>query len=220
MTSGIIVAAGRGRRMGKDINKVFLKIKGKEILKYTVDTFLECSSIDEIVVVTGKEDISFCEEMFSDAKKSIKVVAGGETRQESVYNGIIAASGDIVAIHDGARALITKELVSSAVEDAKTYGASALGVVAKDTIKLSDEEGFIKETLDRSHTYQIQTPQVFKREEIKRAHEIYGEKEVTDDCALAEMMGIRIKITQGSYENIKITTPEDLLSAEGILSKR
>lgn len=216
----MIVAAGKGTRMGASENKVFLKINEKTVLEHTVDAFFKCDEIDEIIIVTGKEDIKRCEELFPTPNKTLKVVCGGKERKNSVYNGIMASSGDIVAIHDGARALISEDLVHNAVVECKKYKAAALGVVAKDTIKIISEDGFIKETLDRKHTCQIQTPQVFDKDLIIKAHQMGENFEATDDCVLVEKIGIKVKIVQGSYENIKITTPEDMLLAEKILNSR
>lgn len=220
MISGIIVAAGRGRRMGASENKVFLKLLGRTVIEHTVAVFEKCRDIDEIIVVTGKEDILRCKNLLKRTAKQLKIIAGGETRQQSVYNGIQAAEGDIVAIHDGARPLVTPELVSQAVDACRKYKAAALGVPAKDTIKLADADGFIEKTLERSRTYNIQTPQVFDKELIKKAHENGKDTEATDDCMLAEADGARVKIVDGSYENIKLTTPEDMTAAEAILEKR
>ena len=140
-------------------------------------------------------------------------------RGESVQNGLKEATGNVVAIHDGARALITKEDIEKVIKDAVEFGAAALGVKCKDTLKQADENGFISATIDREFLYNIQTPQVFKLSEIRKMYEECNEI-FTDDCALAQMFGRKVKITEGSYDNIKITTPEDLELAERILKKR
>lgn len=218
MVSGIIVAAGKGTRMGAAVNKVLLKIFGKSIIEYTIEAFENCVDTDEIILVIGKDDeAEFCEIL----KKypNVKYVFGGKTRRESVLNGLKAAESDYVAVHDGARALITPELISKVIADGKKYGAATLGVKAKDTVKLIDENGFVVHTTDRNSTYQTQTPQVFKKSLIISAHEQVND-DATDDAALAEKMGIKVKMTDGCYENIKITTPEDLISAKEILKER
>ena len=220
MASGIIAAAGKGTRMGGSENKVFLKILGKTVLEHTVDAFFRCSEIEEIIIVTGKEDIDRCRELFKKSPKPVKVVCGGETRQKSVYNGIVEAKGDIVAIHDGARALIEPELIKKAIDECKICSAAALGVNVKDTIKIISKDGFIINTPEREFTYQIQTPQVFSRDLILKAHKEGENFAVTDDCALVERLGIPVKAVAGSYENIKLTTPEDMILAEGIMKKR
>lgn len=217
MVSAVIVAAGKGERMRAGTNKAYLPIYGKTIIELAVAPFEECTKIDEIIVVT--DDTQKCKNLLSRFSKVKAVVLGGKTRKESVKNGLYAAKGEFCAIHDGARALITKEEIEKVIDDAKEYGASALGVKCKDTIKRADKDGFIIETQDREFLYRIQTPQVFKKAEILKAHE-EATGDFTDDCAVLESFGKRIKITEGSYENIKITTPEDLAVAEIILKKR
>lgn len=220
MVSAVIAAGGKGSRMGADKNKVYLKLCGIEMLLYTVTAFNLNSSIDEIIVVTGEGDIERCRNLLKSCDKVSAVTEGGNTRQQSVYNGISKASGDIILIHDGARALISQKEITSVIEDCAKYGAAAVGVKVKDTLKLA-ENGFITGTADRENTYQIQTPQAFKADIIKRAHKnaINNGFDFTDDCRAAEEIGVKIKITEGSYENIKITTPEDMVIAEGIISK-
>lgn len=218
MTSGIIVAAGRGRRMGASVNKVLLTLNEKTIIEYTAEAFENCDDIDEIILVIGKDDKESFNEILKKHQK-IKTVFGGDTRQESVLAGLKAASGDIAAIHDGARALITPELISKVIKDAKKYGAATLGVKSKDTVKIINSDGIVKLTTDREYTYQTQTPQVFDRMVIMSLH-TSNPKAATDDASLAENAGISVKMTEGSYENIKITTPEDLILAKGILKSR
>lgn len=216
--TAVIVAAGRGTRMGADKNKVFLELSGKTILENTVEVFENCGLINEIVVVTN--DIEECKSLLIGFKKVKSIVAGGSTRQESVKNGLSSTTCDIVVIHDGARALIREQEISETILAAEKYGAAAVGVKCKDTLKKADKNGFIAGTVDREFIYNIQTPQVFKFKEIKRMHSLAEDKSFTDDCALAESFGTRIKIVDGSYDNIKITTPEDLQIAEKILEKR
>lgn len=216
MVSGIIVAAGKGRRMGAPYNKVFIKLLNKKIIEYTIRAFVNCKDIDEIILVIGAEDIEKCRKLFK-RYHSVKVIAGGETRRASVLNGIEAASGEWVAIHDGARALITPKLISDAVKAGIAYGAATLGVPAKDTVKVINEDGTVKLTPDRTYLYMTQTPQVFEKELIKAAHEASGNLPATDDASLVERLGKPVKMVEGSYTNIKITTPEDLILAKGIL---
>ena len=204
--------------MGGVKNKVFLELGEKTVIEHTLSTFFSCEVIDEIILVTRECDIELCKNF-----KNIKVIAGGKTRQESVYRGLCEAKdSDIVAIHDGARALILKETIESSIADAKKYNAAAVGVSSKDTLKLVDDNGFIEKTIDREKVYQIQTPQVFKTGEIISAHEkaIKENFIATDDCMLYEKYIGKVKITDGSYDNIKLTTPEDMQIAENILKKR
>ena len=209
MVSVIIAAGGKGTRMGADINKVYLKVLGKEILVYTIEAFQKNKNIDEIIVVTGTNDIDRCRELVKKygLSKVVSVIEGGTTRQK-----------DIVAIHDGARPLISQGEIDAVINDCCEYDAAAVGVSVKDTLKMVDENGFIASTIDRELVCSIRTPQVFKRNIIVDAHQKAIEEsfEATDDCGLAELCGVKIKITNGSSENIKVTTPEDIVVAEGI----
>ncbi|MDD6214783.1 MAG: 2-C-methyl-D-erythritol 4-phosphate cytidylyltransferase [Firmicutes bacterium] len=216
--TAVIVAAGRGTRMGVNFNKVFLPLFGRTILETTVSVFDDCNVIDEIVVVNN--DAEECARLLKPFKKVSAVVCGGNSRQESVRSGLSAAHGEFVLIHDGARALITKPEIENVLTSAEKYGAATVGVKCKDTLKRADSDGFIAETVDREFIYNIQTPQVFRTEEIKKMHEAVENEVFTDDCALAEQFGSRIKIVDGSYDNIKITTPDDLILAEKILRIR
>lgn len=216
--AAIIVAAGSGTRMGAGKNKVFLTLFGKSILENTIETFENCPDIDDIVVVTN--DVAECDKLLSPYKKVKRIVPGGKTRQESVKCGLLAAKGDIAVIHDGARALIRCEEIAAVVCACKEFGAAAVGVKSKDTLKKASEDGFIEKTLDREFVYNIQTPQVFMYDEILDFHQNAKVNTFTDDCALAESFGKRIKIVDGSYDNIKITTPDDMEIAEKILEKR
>ena len=222
----VIVAAGSGKRMGAKENKVFLNLFDKPILAYTLEIFQQCKSIDSIVLVTRECDIGLCQNIISryNITKTENIVVGGTTRQQSVYNGLnkVCKNTDIVVIHDGARALIEKNQIEETIKYAKEYGASAVGVKCKDTLKQIDQNGFIANTINREVTYNIQTPQTFKYDIILSAHKkaIEDDFETTDDCAVAEHCGVRIKLAEGSYDNIKLTTPEDLTVAENILRRR
>lgn len=221
--TAIIVAGGKGTRMGAGKNKVFLTIGGREIIHYTISAFEWNKNIDEIIIVTGHDDIEECSALVknSNFKKVTKITEGGASRQQSVFNGLSASDGDIVLIHDGARALVTGKEIDNAIEDCMRHGAAAVGVKCKDTLK-SVTNGFITATVDRESTYRIQTPQAFKLSEIKSLHERAAREgfSATDDCMIAEHYGIKVKVSDGSYDNIKITTPEDMLLAENILRNR
>lgn len=223
--NGVIVAAGSGSRMGAGMNKVYMELEGEAVLKHTVNAMAKSGCFDKLVIVTGLDDIERCSILLSDIDIDIDytVCPGGETRQESVYLGLLASGGcDYVAIHDGARALVEEDIIKNTIEAAIEYGAAAPGVHPKDTLKAVDENGLIEGTIDRELVYNIQTPQVFRYEDIVEAHEAaMGEGiSVTDDCMLMECMGKTIKITEGSYDNIKLTTPEDMYIAKLILERR
>lgn len=222
--SAIIVAGGRGRRMGADVNKVFLPLCGKEILAHTLTAFEACDKIDEIIVVTGAGDIEYAKSIIKrdGIKKVTTVTEGGRERQDSVYNGLCSASGELAVIHDGARCLITPEEIASVIYDAIKYGAAAIGVPVKDTLKSIDENGNITGTINRARTVQIRTPQVFSASEIKALHEQVSAEgiAVTDDCSVYERFGKSVHVTIGSYDNIKLTTPEDISIGEQIIKRR
>ncbi len=219
----VIVAGGSGSRMGAQKNKILLDFCGKSVLRRTADVFCEHEQIDKIIVVTRKCDREECALTLEGCRKEIYFADGGDTRQKSVYNGLQRCDGaDYVLIHDAARALIDKKTISRVINDCIAYGCAAVGVKCKDTLKTVDENGLITGTVDREYTYNIQTPQAFLYEDILKAHE-QAESDgvvVTDDCALIEYYGGKIKLTQGSYDNIKLTTPDDMSVGEMILRRR
>jgi 2-C-methyl-D-erythritol 4-phosphate cytidylyltransferase len=222
--TAVIPAAGAGRRI--NAKKQFLEINGQPVLSVTVSVFNECQSIDDIIVVVAKEDVELTKSLLKDYKKVKDIVVGGIERQDSVYNGIAAitpeSDGDIVVIHDAARPLITKEIISRAVIETKISKAVVVGVPSKDTIKTVSRENIVMETLDRDSIWLVQTPQAFQFPVIKQAYD-RAQKikyKATDDSKLVERLGISVKMISGSYENIKITTKEDLAIAEAILRER
>lgn len=224
MVSAVIVAGGQGKRMGAGFNKLFLKLCGREIISHTLEVFEKCNKIDEIILVTSAEDKERMMNIIASEKfgKVREVVEGGKERSDSVYNGLKAAEGAVAVIHDGARCLVTAEEIERVIADAEKHGAAALGVRVKDTLKRIDGDGRIIATVDRESTVQIQTPQVFALGEIQSLHErVAAEKRiVTDDCSIFELYGKSVYVTLGSYENIKITTPEDIAVGEKIMEQR
>ncbi len=209
----VIVAAGSGKRMGTDIPKQFLLLNDEPIIRHTVEKFQNCKKIDEIVVVTGKEHIKTCCDILKDADKLKAVVPGGKERQDSVVKGIEALSEDCeyVLIHDGVRPFIKNDDILRVIEAVKKWNACVMAVKSKDTVKIA-EEGFVKATPDRSTLWNAQTPQAFKTDLIKKAYKKAAEEKavLTDDAMAAELLGERVRIVEGGYYNIKITTPEDL----------
>lgn len=215
----IIVASGKGKRMGADINKVFINIKDKPILAYTIEAFERNVDIDNIIIVASKDEINYCEKEIVEKygfTKVKRIVAGGSERQKSVINGLKAIQEklcDIILIHDGARPFVNSDIIKNGIRYAGIYGACACGVKPKDTIKIKDNNGMSKCTLDRDSLIAVQTPQCFKYQLILKAH-IYAESEnfkATDDTAIAEFAGNKVFLYEGSYVNTKITTPEDLV---------
>lgn len=220
MNCAIIMAAGKGKRMKSDINKQFILLKDRPILAYTIDKFQKSQSIDEIIIVAASDEIDFCRNEIVykyGFNKVKKIVCGGKERQNSVMNGLMAATeSDIVLIHDGARPFVDDRIISDGIKYAEIYGGAACGMTPKDTIKVKSNEGFSEKTLDRSRLFCVQTPQCFRYEEILKAHVYAKEKNIpaTDDTMVFEMLGNKVYLYEGSYNNIKITTPEDLYSAE------
>jgi 2-C-methyl-D-erythritol 4-phosphate cytidylyltransferase len=185
--------------------------------------FENCIGVDEIVVVTGADEIPYVSEILSGLNKVKMVVAGGSERQYSVYNGLKAIEAcDIVLIHDGVRPFVGIADIEKCIEETRLHGACVLGVPVKDTIKLCDENGVVQSTPKRSLLWAAQTPQCFKYELILKAYErVIGEGLLcTDDASVAELCGITVKMVQGSYNNIKITTPEDLVMGEAIIKSK
>ncbi|MBR3993259.1 MAG: 2-C-methyl-D-erythritol 4-phosphate cytidylyltransferase [Anaerotignum sp.] len=223
--TAVIVAAGKGKRMGTDISKQFLPLCGKEILTRTVEVFEKADRIRDIVLVTGTDSLQDVQDMVREYgwQKVISVVAGGKERQDSVWNGLQAVSEDteIVLIHDGVRPFVTEEILDLSIETAVEMGGCVAGVPAKDTIKVCNSENIAIDTPDRSTLWQIQTPQTFRKELIVKAYEqAKAEGFVgTDDASLAENSGYSVKVIMGSYRNIKITTTEDLLIGEAFLKE-
>jgi 2-C-methyl-D-erythritol 4-phosphate cytidylyltransferase len=219
----VIVAAGKGKRMGTQKNKQFLLLKGKPVLFYTLKAFSDCPLIDEIILVTGKEEIDYCKREIVEKysiKKILKITAGGSERQQSVYNGLCAIdSCDTVLIHDGARPFVTDVIIENGIKYANLYGASACGMMPKDTIKVIDKNRFSLSTPDRKMLFSVQTPQCFDYNLILNCHKkiLKDEVLVTDDTMAVEIYGHKVFLYEGSYSNIKITSPEDLLLAEVML---
>lgn len=219
----IIVAGGNGKRMKSNIRKQYLEINKNPILAYTIEKFESCEKIRNIILVVPEDDISYVKEEIVDRfsfKKVKKIVPGGEERQNSVYNGIMELDDtEILLIHDGVRPFVKREDIVNIIEETEKNNACILGVKVKDTVKRTDTRGQITDTPDRSLLWLAQTPQAFKFDIIKKAYEqafsdgFYG----TDDSMLVERLNINIKMVNGSYSNIKITTPEDLYLGEAIL---
>jgi len=221
----IILAAGMGKRMGGSINKQFLNIKGYPILYYTLKAFSQSNCIDEIIVVAAEAEVDYCKEKIVKKyrfSKVVSVVSGGKERQHSVLNGLKAVLNcEIVIIHDGARPFVNETIIRNAIIYANLYGATACGVQPKDTIKIKDSSGFSIKTPKREMLFCVQTPQAFKYNLIFDCHKkinCQGIK-VTDDTMVVEQYGNKVYLYEGSYDNIKVTTPEDLDIATQILER-
>ncbi len=222
--SAVIVSAGNSSRMG-GVNKQFLEINNIPVIAHTIKIFDDSDLIDEIVVVTRECDIENIKNLISqyNFKKVSAVVKGGETRQLSVYNGVINTSekADFVAIHDGARPLVTEKVISDTLYKAFEFSAAATGVKVKDTVKEVNDSDDIVATPDRAYLRFIQTPQIFNKSlYLDAVNTVENSKGFTDDCMLIEAYGKTVKFVDGDYENIKITTPEDVDLALNYLNKR
>ena len=223
--TAIVLAAGQGKRMHSKKQKQFLEIGGKPVLYYSLHCFQESPLIRDIILVTGEEMISYCEQEIVKKygfSKVRKVTAGGKERYDSVYAGLLCCQDtDYVYIHDGASPFITEEMVQRGYEAVKRNNACVMGMPSKDTVKLADSSGYVKETPDRKIVWNIQTPQIFSYDLIRGAYESIRKKDmtgVTDDAMVVEQeTGTKILLVEGSYQNIKITTPEDLAIAEAFL---
>lgn len=222
--TAVIVAAGNSTRMG-GVNKQFLLIDGVPVLIRTLLAFSQSDMIDEIIVAAREEDIPKMFAMIKEYKvlKVTDIVKGGKTRQESVFNAIRRSSplSEYFAIHDGARPLVTEKIIEDTVCEAFLTGAAATGVRVKDTVKVVNENGFITATPDRNYLWAVHTPQVFERRlYLSAIDNVLNSEMFTDDCKLLEEYGAEVKMVEGSYENIKITTPEDTDIAQAILYRR
>lgn len=209
--------------MGRTESKLFLMLGDMPVLAHTLRAFERAENVDEIIIAAREEDILLIWDMVSEFQipKVSKIINGGANRTESVYAALREVSDDtkLVAIHDGARPLIKPKLIDFAIAEAARKNAVTLGVKVKDTIKRVGANGVIAETLERDSLYHIQTPQVFRTDIIFKAYEtaINRGLDYTDDCGLVEDLGVAVHIIEGDYKNIKITTAEDLIIAEGLL---
>lgn len=224
----IVLAAGQGKRMKSRIQKQFLLIKGKPVLYYSLNCFEKSQYVDEIILVTQEECREYCQREIVDKYGFYKVthiIAGGRERYDSVYQGLLAAEEcDYVYIHDGARPFITEEILKRASDAVHQDGACVVAVPSKDTVKISDAHGAVVNTPDRSFVWSIQTPQAFSYSLIRTAYEEIRKINmdgITDDSMVVEQtMDCKIQLVEGSYHNIKITTPEDIRLAEAILEEQ
>lgn len=224
--SAIILAAGHGKRMNSNVAKQYLMLADKPILYYSLKAFQE-SDIDEILLVVGAGEEEYVYDTIVNAysfSKVVKVVAGGHERYHSVHEGLKAIEQtDYVLIHDGARPLITIDKIHSMMEQVRENHACILGVPSKDTVKIVNEHGYVTDTPKRKHVWNVQTPQAFSYSLLSEAYEklmISGIDDVTDDAMVVELMTSHsVRIILGSYDNIKITTPEDISVAEDILKR-
>lgn len=233
--AAIVLSAGRGKRMNSTVPKQYLKLEGKPVLYYSLLAF-ERSMVSEVIVVTGEEDITYCKKEIIEKyglQKVKAVVAGGKERYHSVFCGLKAlqdrsSKAEFVMIHDGARPFVDQDIITRCAQAAEECQACVAAVPAKDTVKIADDNQFALQTPKRSRVWMIQTPQVFARKMIYHAYQEIMEQEsrgelldITDDAMVVETVTeYKVKMVEGSYENIKITTPEDLKIAEVFCKSR
>ena len=230
MVSAIIVAAGRGVRMNADTKKQYLQIGGTPIVARTLRIFSDCPFIDNIYLAIPPSDEVYCREIIQwtpGIRSGCRVIAGGKTRQESVYNGLLAMEKeadekDLVVIHDGVRPLVTRDRIEACVASAEKNGACILALPAQETLKeVENGSDIIAGTYTRRDIWLAQTPQVFRYALIRDAHEraLQDGFDATDDAMLVERLSFPVRVVPGSKKNLKITTPEDLMLAEALLSE-
>lgn len=217
--TAIIAAAGNGTRMNIKNSKQLIEVEDMPVIAHTLCAFQQSGLVDEIVIVTRESDLLVMADIAKEfgITKVTHIIKGGETRTESVKNGIDCAAGNFVAIHDGARPCIKTEHIDLTVKKAFETKAAALGCPVADTLKRVDENGFIVETVDRNNMWQIQTPQVFEKELIKKAYKEADTNGATDDCMLVEAIGVKVAMVQGDKSNIKVTLQDDVGLAAAIL---
>ena len=223
--AAIVLSAGSGSRMKSDIPKQYLPLIEKPVIYYSLMAF-QNSPVDEIILVSGANDIEYCRKEIVERyglSKVTKIVAGGRERYDSVYEGLCATDAEYVLIHDGARPVLTSDLIDRMIQGVETTGACIAAMPVKDTIKLLDEHKQVASTPDRKHLWMVQTPQCFARTLLEESYEILkckqkaGENvpDITDDAMIVEYAtGKKITLVEGAYTNLKITTPEDLAVAE------
>jgi len=217
----VIVAAGGSQRMG-GVDKVMALLCGRPVLARTIDVFQSCSSIDQIVIVLSEQNLEPGKRLVAEQgwSKVTEVCLGGRRRQDSVVAGLSRLKDcHWVVIHDGVRPLLTEDLISRGLTEAEETGAAVAAVPVTDTIKVAGEDRIVHQTLPRRNLWAVQTPQVFRYPIIAEAYR-RAKGEVTDDASLVEQLGYRVKLYMGSYDNIKITTPDDLVLAEVLWQKR
>ena len=223
--NAIVLAAGSGKRMGSEIPKQYLPLNGKPVMVYSLESFAK-SSVDGIILVVAPGDVEFCQKEIVEKyhiTKVVSIVEGGAERYDSVYRGSLTSESDIVLVHDSARAFVSQKVIEEAIEGAEHYDACVVAVPSKDTVKIATPDGFVESTPRRELVWDVQTPQAFSYSLLRGAYEKMmadsAQEGITDDAMVVERMtDVPVRLVQGDYNNIKITTPEDLVLGEKILS--
>ena len=219
--TAVILVAGNSTRYGQNRNKNFENIQGKPVILYSLEEFHKNRYIDNILIGAKEEEIPIIQNILQKEQftKPIDMIVGGNSRQETVYHCIQQTEADIVVIHDGARPAIKQEYINQCIESMKEFEGATVGVPSKDTIKITDENNVVIQSTQRSNTWIVQTPQCFERKILLDMHEKYKQEKMTDDCMLLEKNKNKVKILEGDYTNIKITTYEDLEIMKKIMRK-
>lgn len=225
MSVGVVIpAAGQGKRMGTKESKQFLLFHHRPVLLHTLHIFETYPDVEQIVVVTREDELERTRRLITEEglKKVVQVVPGGRERQESVYRGLQCLSTEWVLVHDAVRPFVSHEAISRLLTAVRMHGAAILAVPVKDTVKQVDQAGIVEMTPDRRRLWAVQTPQAFRLELLMQAHEqaLGQEPLATDDSMLIEQLGIDVRVVEGEYTNIKLTTPDDLILAEAIYQMR
>lgn len=221
--SVVIVAAGSSNRMGTKENKIFLDLCGNSVIERTISAFIDIPEIFEIILVTKKEFFDSINNIIKRFPLNIKIVEGGSSREESTFNGLlnVCDKSNFVICHDGARPLVSKENILNVISELDNYKAVITGVKAKDTMKIVSSNLEVVSTPDRRSLYNIQTPQAFDKKVIIDGYKKFFEEDnfVTDDSSVVEKLNVRVKLVEGDYSNIKITTIEDIYHARLLLER-
>ncbi|MBI2439921.1 MAG: 2-C-methyl-D-erythritol 4-phosphate cytidylyltransferase [Lentisphaerae bacterium] len=223
MNSGIIVAGGKSERMGPDLDKAFLSLGAKPVLVYSLLAFEKCPDVDEVVLVVRRERLEAARlavQMFG-CKKVVKIIAGGNQRQQSVANGLdeISENATVVAVHDGARPCVTPDLITATIHSARQHGSGVAAVKITDTVKEVEKGLTIAKTIDRTKLWRVQTPQAFKVDLLRKAFELVAKKKIkiTDEASSVELICNDVRLVPSSSSNIKITAPDDLVLAAALM---
>jgi 2-C-methyl-D-erythritol 4-phosphate cytidylyltransferase len=222
MVTGIVLAAGRSTRMGGGPNKQFIELLGQPLIYYSLAAFEQCPAIDEIVLVRRPDYADPAEAIGRQFPKIVAYVDGGVERQNSVCNGLQKATGEIVAVHDGARPLVTPALITATITSAQEHGTGIAATKIVDTIKKADATRTVLRTIDRTKLWAVQTPQTVRTELLREAYRQVLEQQlvVTDEASAVEMLGHPVRLVETPFLNLKITTPHDLAMAEALLRQR
>lgn len=229
--AAIVLAAGQGKRMGTSVQKQYIELEGKPLIYYSLKTFQESGLIDSVVLVVGEGQVAYAQNeivLKYGFSKVCAVVEGGKERYDSVWQGLKTVSQEpevsYIYIHDGARPFVDDEILNRGYETVEQFRACVAGMPSKDTVKVVDEQGFAINTPERKYVWVIQTPQIFEKSLIMEAYARLMKEEhedVTDDAmAVERMMKVPVKMFEGSYQNVKITTPEDLATAKVFLREK